>query len=111
MASNYSALLIVFMSVIIIALFILMIWAAIGAGKATDKSTCPDAPNKCQTACHKYSTMSAVGCGIIVGLTIIALIIYLYTNKKLIHSDIKATGQQFGQGIQQFGQNVQSYSQ
>lgn len=120
MASNYSAMFIVFMGLIIIALFVLMIWTAIGAGKSTDlKNTCPDMcnpcdptkPNKCQNACHKYSTMSAIACGIIVGLTVIALIIYLYTNKKLIQTDVKNVGQQVGQGFQQFGQSVQSYSQ
>lgn len=119
--SNYSAMFIVFMGLIIIALFTLMVVSSIGAGKSTDtKTTCPDAcgtgcdpnkPNKCAKACHTYSMWTAIGCGVIVGLTIIALIIYLYTNKKLIHTDVKNVGQQVGQGFQQFGQNIQQYAQ
>lgn len=116
----YSGILIAFMVITIIALFVLMIIAANAAAKSTDtKNTCPNycdpstcdptKPNKCQAACHTWSAWTAGGCGIVIALVIVCLIIYLYSNKTLIHEDVKSGIQQVGQGFQQFGQGIQSY--
>lgn len=89
----YSAFLLVFMVLTTIALFIIMITSAMGAGKATDKTTCPGDPNDCQKQCHAYATWTAVGAGVAVALMIAVIIIYLYTSK----SDVKQGFMDMGQ--------------
>lgn len=89
----YSAFLLIFMCLTTIALFVIMITSAMGAGKATDKTTCPGDPNDCQKQCHAYATWTAVGAGVAVALMIAVIIIYLYTNKTEVKQGFTEMGQ------------------
>jgi len=104
----YSVSLIIFMAISIIMLFAIMVMAAQAAGKSQNKTCTTDGkPNQCQTDCHKYSSISAIMAGVTSAIVIIALIIYLYTNKTHIQTDASA----LGRNVQNFGQNLQTFGQ